>query len=214
MTEIALKNLIELIKTETDAECLSSALESICSLVCADEDDFHEGEIQIAKETSIYLAKSSVHLELFLDSFDKTEFKVKWAAARLLTALARESPVVFQQVIQERPTGVSQMVDCLSSQNELIRNNSLLLLIAVAENSPILQKIIVFENCFEILLRVSLTEGGIYNSPVSEDCLTLVLILLENNQSNVTFFCETALIPKLIDFIVSLDLDPNNWPEG
>merc|ERR1711990_1046258 len=28
VTEIALKNLIELIKTETDAECLSSALES------------------------------------------------------------------------------------------------------------------------------------------------------------------------------------------
>ena len=49
---------------------------------------------------------------------------------------------------------------------------------------------------------------------VSEDCLSLLLILLENNQSNVTFFCETALIPKLIEFIVSLDQDPNNWPEG
>ena len=59
-----------------------------------------------------------------------------------------------------------------------------------------------------------LFSGGIYNSPVAEDCLSLLLILLENNQSNVTFFCETALIPKLIDFIVQLDTDANNWPEG
>ena len=56
-------------------------------------------------------------------------------------------------------------VDCLSSSNELLRNTTLLLLINVAENNPILQKIIVFENCFEILLNVALSEGGIDNSP-------------------------------------------------
>ena len=56
-------------------------------------------------------------------------------------------------------------MDCLSSSNELLRNTTLLLLINVAENNPILQKIIVFENCFEILLNVALSEGGIDNSP-------------------------------------------------
>ena len=59
----------------------------------------------------------------------------------------------------------SKKVDCLSSSNELLRNTTLLLLINVAENNPILQKIIVFENCFEILLNVALSEGGIDNSP-------------------------------------------------
>ena len=30
---------------------------------------------------------------------------------------------------------------------------------AIAENNPILQKIIVFENCFDILLNIALSEG-------------------------------------------------------
>ena len=99
-------NLIELIKTESDGECLSSAIEAICSLVCADEDDFTEGEgftnlyepvrtlglmgefgsvrdrpciptegdIPIAKETSIQLAKSNHLLSLFLDCFGMAFF--------------------------------------------------------------------------------------------------------------------------------------------
>ena len=40
---------------------------------------------------------------------DKSEFKVKWASLRLLNALAREYPNIIQQVIQERPTGVSSL---------------------------------------------------------------------------------------------------------
>ena len=62
-------------------------------------------------------------------------------------------------MIQERPTGVSQLVDGVTSQNEILRNASLLLLISVAENNPILQKIIAFENGFEIALNVAAAEG-------------------------------------------------------
>ena len=168
----------------------------------------------IARETSIQLASTQHLLILFLNCFDVGDFKVKWATVKVLAALARENPTPMQTVIQERPTGVSSLVDCLNSQNELLRNATLLLIIAIAENCPILQKIIVFENCFDILLNIALSEGGIYNSPVAEDCLSLLLILLENNQSNVTFFCETALIPRLIEFVVNLDTDAANWPPG
>ena len=62
-------------------------------------------------------------------------------------------------LLKERPTGVSSLVDCLNSQNELLRNATLLLIIAIAENNPILQKIIVFENCFDILINIALSEG-------------------------------------------------------
>jgi len=71
-------------------------------------------------------------------------------------------------VIQERPTGVSQLVDGITDSNEILRNGSLLLLIAVAENNPILQKIIAFENGFEIALNVAASEGGIDGGPVPE----------------------------------------------
>ena len=76
-----------------------------------------------------------------------------------LKFLVRQNKLFFK-VIQERPTGVSQLVDGLSSSNEVLRNASLLLLIAVSESNPILQKIIAFENGFEILLNVAGSEGG------------------------------------------------------
>lgn len=53
MTELALSSLLELVKLETDTECRSNALEAICALICADEDDFQEGNIEIAKQTSV-----------------------------------------------------------------------------------------------------------------------------------------------------------------
>ena len=183
VTELALGSLFELIRLENDSECRSNALEAVCALVCADEEDFSEGNVEIAKQTSIQvqnrnqasffsffynkkvanlnlkMSQSRDIISLVMDCIDENEFRVKWAGLRLLTALARESPAEIQQVIQERPTGVSQLVDGVTSQNEILRNASLLLLISVAENNPILQKIIAFENGFEIALNVAAAEG-------------------------------------------------------
>ena len=53
VTELALGSLFELIRLETDSECRSNALEAICALVCADEEDFAEGNVEIAKQTSV-----------------------------------------------------------------------------------------------------------------------------------------------------------------
>ena len=144
-----------------------------------------------------------------------SDFKVKWNGLRLLSGLARESPAEIQQVIQERPTGVSQLVDGLTNPNEVLRNASLLLLIAVAENNAILQKIIAFENGFEIALNVAASEGGIDGGPVTEDCFALLLILIKNNQSNVGFFRETALVPRLIPFLdAAATENTDEWSNG
>ena len=53
VTQLALGSLFELIRLENDSECRSNALEAICALVCADEEDFSEGNVEIAKQTSI-----------------------------------------------------------------------------------------------------------------------------------------------------------------
>ena len=36
--------LLQLLKSETDAECLTFTIEAIGALVCADDDDFAEGK--------------------------------------------------------------------------------------------------------------------------------------------------------------------------
>jgi len=140
--------------------------------------------------------------------------KAKLSALRLLTAVARNYPVEVQNVIQEKPGGSSMLVDGIGSANELLRNECLLLLIAVAENNQILQKIIAFENTFEIALNVAGAEGGIDGGPVSEDCFALLLTLLKDNQSNISFFRETALIPRLIPFLDAVSSGDENWTAG
>ena len=106
-------------------------------------------------------------------------------------------------------------MDGLTDSNEVLRNASLLLLIAVAENNAILQKIIAFENGFEIALNVAASEGGIDGGPVTEDCFALLLILLKGNQSNVGFFRETALIPRLMPFLDGCSTEStDDWSNG
>ena len=138
-------------------------------MVCADDDDFTEGicyfvifthlslgDVSIARETSIQLANTQHLLVLFLNCFDVGDFKVKWATIKLLTALARENPVIMQNVIQERPTGVSSLVDCLNSQNELLRNATLLLIIGQ------ILKCVLLESSSDLALKLTLNLDSSY----------------------------------------------------
>ena len=53
---------------------------------------------------------------------------------------------------------------------------------AIAENNPILQKIIVFENCFDILLNIALSEGEFC------DILLIINFQLPDLMAKVSFW--------------------------
>jgi hypothetical protein len=212
VTEFGLASILELIREENDSECRSLALDSILILVGADDDQ--DIACPVARDTALHISQSKDLISLFFNVLDDGEVKAKLSALRLLTAVARNYPVEVQNVIQEKPGGSSMLVDGIGSANELLRNECLLLLIAVAENNQILQKIIAFENTFEIALNVAGAEGGIDGGPVSEDCFALLLTLLKDNQSNISFFRETALVPRLIPFLDAVSSGDENWTAG
>jgi len=212
VTEFGLASILELIREENDSECRSLALDSILILIGADDDQ--DIPCPVARDTALHISQSKDLISLFFNVLDDGEVKAKLSALRLLTAVARNYPVEVQNVIQEKPGGSSMLVDGIGSANELLRNECLLLLIAVAENNQILQKIIAFENTFEIALNVAGAEGGIDGGPVSEDCFALLLTLLKDNQSNISFFRETALIPRLIPFLDAVSSGDENWTAG
>lgn len=74
----------------------------------------------------------------------------------------------------------------------------LLLLVALTNSSPDLQKLVAFENAFDRVFSIidaegSLTHGGV----VVQDCLSLLANLLRFNASNQSFFRETSGVTKL-----------------
>jgi len=59
-----------------------------------------------------------------------------------------------------------------------------LVLIALTEGNPEIQKLVAFENAFETLLVVIEQEGGVDGGIVVQDCLQLLTNLLRYNSSN------------------------------
>lgn len=117
--------------------------------------------------------------------------------------------------------GMSKLMDLLAENREVIRNDGVLLLIHLTKANANIQKIVAFENAFDKLLNIineevrivlncgvgqlefviffkGYTDGGI----VVEDCLLLMLNLLQNNTSNINFFKEGSYIQKLAPMFV------------
>ena len=82
-------------------------------------------------------------------------------------------------------------------EREVIRNEALLLLIALAKDNESLQKIIVFEGALDRIFSVVGEEGWSEGGIIVQDSLELLNNLLRNNVSNQVYFRETSCIPHI-----------------
>jgi hypothetical protein len=64
---------------------------------------------------------------------------------------------------------------------------TLLVLIGLTEGNPEIQKLVAFENAFEVLFAIMEQEGGVDGGIVVHDCLQLLANLLRYNSSNQVF---------------------------
>jgi hypothetical protein len=93
----------------------------------------------------------------------------------------------------------------------------LLLLVALTDSSPDLQKLVPFENAFDRVFSIidaegSLTHGGV----VVQDCLSLLANLLRFNSSNQSFFRETGGVGKIaaiLGHVLKEEDSPDGVPE-
>lgn len=86
---------------------------------------------------------------------------------------------------------------------------ALVLLIALTPASEELQKLVAFENAFEIIFSLIEAEGALtLGTEVVEDCLTLLAHLLKFNVSNQSFFRETGCVKKVTKLLHECQLEP------
>ena len=91
------------------------------------------------------------------------------------------------------------MVESLNDNREAVRNGilrnlkiklileTLLVLIGLTEGNPEIQKLVAFENAFELLFAIMEQEGGVDGGIVVHDCLQLLANLLRYNSSNQVY---------------------------
>lgn len=95
---------------------------------------------------------------------------------------------------------------------------ALLLLIVLTPASEELQKLVAFENAFEILFSLIESEGFLtHGTEVVEDCLSLLAHLLRYNISNQSYFRETGCVQKVTRLLVECqqeqgeEEEPSQW---
>lgn len=142
--------------------------------------------------------KDPHNIQLVLDLLDEYDFRVRLSAVQLLVSVLTNRTKDIQEIILDKPMGVSKMMDLLADTREVIRNETLLLLIKLTKGNANIQKIVAFENAFDRLFEIVTSEGYSDGGIIVEDCLLLMLNLLKNNSSNINFFKEGSYIQKML----------------
>lgn len=192
-----------------DNETINYALDTLNNIMSPSQFDEEEDNPQIPMNigeqfTEMYI-KDQNSIQLILDLLDEYDFRVRLSAVQLLTSLLTNRPKDIQDIILVKPMGVSKMMDLLGDSREVIRNETLLLLIKMTKGNANIQKIVAFENAFDRLFEIVSSEGYSDGGIIVEDCLLLMLNLLRNNSSNINFFKEGSYIQKMLPMFSTPD---------
>uniref|UniRef100_A0A2M3Z0T2 Putative er-golgi vesicle-tethering protein n=1 Tax=Anopheles braziliensis TaxID=58242 RepID=A0A2M3Z0T2_9DIPT len=199
----------------SDCEIIGYCLDTLCHVTTPEqfeeEQDNPNVTANIGEQFTEIFIKKPDNVCLVLGCLEEYDFRVRWAAIKLLTNLLANRPKDIQEIVLVSPMGVSKMMDLLIDSREVIRNDALLLMIQLTKGNGNIQKIVAFENAFDRLLDVITEEGCSDGGIVVEDCLILMLNLLKNNPSNQQFFKEGSYIQRLAPM---LELPPEQDQTG
>ncbi|XP_018645827.1 vesicle docking protein P115, putative [Schistosoma mansoni] len=203
-----------------DSDCVCYALEGLYSVMndeAGEQVEPHE-LINIPTDlgvqfTEMYM-KNTENYQILLSLLDAPESFIRRNAMRLLTVLSINRLKDTQNAVLQCRTGVSKLVDILSDTHEVLRNDVILLLTELTKANANIQKIVAFENAFDWLLKIIYSEGLCDGSVVVEDCLRLLLQLLDGNPSNQVLFVEGNFIQRLsllFDLYSTDSTQPQLW---
>ncbi|KAJ3098419.1 Vesicle-mediated ER to Golgi transport protein [Phlyctochytrium planicorne] len=205
-----------------DIEIIRPTLETL-QILCSNEDEAGHSPTKTpptspAKDTqdlglmfSEIYNKSPANIGLLLDILEIQDFYVRFHTVQLLATLLQNLGDKLHDSIMNSPLGIPRLIDLLDDHREIIRNEGLLLLIALTKSNAEIQKIIAFENAFERLLGIVSAEGAADGGIIVQDCLTLTLNLLRYNVSNQNLFRESSCIQKIPSLLLSR-LDDESEP--
>ncbi|KAK5077664.1 Vesicle-mediated ER to Golgi transport protein [Exophiala xenobiotica] len=207
----ALRDLIAGLRRDgEDPDTLKIALETLLMLF---EPDASSPEA--SEDIPLWLADEFTmrddNVTALLHLLDKSDFYLRLYALQILSHVCAARPQKIQEV---GFAGVSQITSVLDDKREAVRNEALLLLVALTPTSPELQKLVAFENAFDRLFLLIDAEGGLtHGSTIVQDCLSLLSNLLKLNTSNQAYFREIGCVKSVAKLLTHVIKDEES-PDG
>ncbi|KAJ5147046.1 Armadillo-like helical [Penicillium atrosanguineum] len=208
-----LRSLISSLRNDQeDVDTTKVVLETLLMLFTPDETS-PEASDEIALWLADEFTQRQDNITILLDLLETREFYSRLYSLQLMSHICSARPERTQECIFTAPLGISKLVSVLTDIREPVRNEGLVLLIALTPSSEELQKLVAFENTFEIIFSLIDTEGSmIHGTEVVEDCLSLLANLLRFNVSNQSFFRETGCAKKVTKLLIDCQQEDDEPP--
>ncbi|CAK45648.1 uncharacterized protein An08g06780 [Aspergillus niger] len=205
----ALRPLINSLKDDReDVDTLKVVLETLLMLFTPDENS-PEASDEIALWLSDEFTQGTQrqdNITALLDLLDTRDFYSRLYSLQLMFQISSARPERTQECILTAPLGIPRLVSALGDAREPVRNEALILLIALTPASEEFQKLVAFENAFDLIFSLIETEGALtHGSEVVEDCLSLLANLLRLNISNQSYFRETGCVKRLAKLLADVN---------
>ncbi|OJJ73536.1 hypothetical protein ASPBRDRAFT_121504 [Aspergillus brasiliensis CBS 101740] len=202
----ALRPLINSLKDDReDVDTLKVVLETLLMLFTPDENS-PEASDEIALWLSDEFTQRQDNITALLDLLDTRDFYSRLYSLQLMFQISSARPERTQECILTAPLGIPRLVSALGDAREPVRNEALILLIALTPASEEFQKLVAFENAFDLIFTLIEAEGALtHGSEVVEDCLSLLANLLRLNISNQSYFRETGCVKRLAKLLTDVN---------
>ncbi|KAJ6156453.1 hypothetical protein N7497_005338 [Penicillium chrysogenum] len=206
-----LRSLISSLRNDSeDVDTIKVVLETLLMLFTPDESS-PEASDEIALWLADEFTQRQDNITTLLDLLEAREFYSRLYSLQLISHICSARPERTQECIFTAPLGISKLVSVLTDAREPVRNEALVLLIALTPASEELQKLVAFENAFEILFSLIEAEGALtHGTEVVEDCLSLLAHLLRFNVSNQSFFRETGCVKRVTQLLYECQQEPED----
>lgn len=210
----ALRDLIAGLRRDAeDPDTLKVVLETLLMLFEPDEKSPEASE-----EITLWLADEFTqrqdNITALLDLLELGEFYPRLYALQILSHVSSARPQRTQETVFAAPLGVSRITNVLDDKREAVRNEALVLLVALTPSSAELQKVVAFENAFDRVFVLIASDGGLtHGSTTVQDCLSLLANLLSLNTSNQSYFREMGGILKIKKLLAAV-LEQEDGNEG
>jgi intracellular protein transport protein USO1 len=207
----ALRHLIAgLSEDGEDPDTIKSLLETLLMLFEPDQNS-----LEASEDIKLWLAdeftQRQENVTPLLDLLESREFYLRLYSLQILSHISAARPERTQECIFTAPLGVSRLVAVLDDRREAVRNEALLLLVALTPSSTELQKVVAFENAFDRIFSLIEAEGSLtHGSTTVQDCLSLLANLLKLNVSNQSYFREIGCIARLAKLLQDVVKEENS----
>lgn len=118
-------------------------------------------------------------------------------ALQLVSAMVANRPTQTKEALI-LCGGVTPLITALGSVQDMVRDETLLLLTAITTNHLDLQKLVAFEGGFDKVFDILISGcgGAVFGGRVAEDCLNLLANLIEFNASNQKLFTQSGYVAQ------------------